>query len=103
MLPAKQGLFLLIPAAAVHMNFAVNLARYFRTPILYDIDNHIQNRRSKKSCKIHGKTPSLESLFNKAAGLRLAILLKDTSAQVFSCEFEKFLRTPFLQNTLDDC
>ena len=46
--PAKQGLFLLIPEAAVHINFAVNLARFFRTPILYYIDNHIQNRCSKK-------------------------------------------------------
>ena len=26
------------------VNFAVNLARFFRTPMLYYIDNHIQNR-----------------------------------------------------------
>ena len=31
--PAKQGLFSLIPEATVHMNFAVDLARFFRTPI----------------------------------------------------------------------
>ena len=74
--PARQGLFSLIPEADVLMNFAVNLAIFFRTPILYYIDNHIQNRCSKKSRKIHGKTPLLESLFNKAAGLRPAILLK---------------------------
>ena len=74
--PAKQGLFSLIPETAIHMSFAVNLARFFRTPILYYIDNHIQNRCSKKSRKIHGKTPLLESLFNKAAGLMPAILLK---------------------------
>ena len=74
--PAKQGLFSLIPEAAVHINFAVNLARIFRTSILYYIDNHIQNRCSKKSRKIHGRTPLLESLFHKAAGLRPAILLK---------------------------
>ena len=74
--PAKQGLFSLIPEAAVHINFAVNLARFFRTPTLYYLDNHVQNRCSKKSPKIHGKTPLLESLFNKAAGLRPAILLK---------------------------
>ena len=73
MQPAKQGLFSLIPEAAVHINFAVNLARFFRTPRLYYIDDHIQNRRSKKSRKIHGKTPFLESLFNKAAGLRPVI------------------------------
>ena len=35
--PAKQGLFSLIPEAAVHITFAVNLARFFRTPILYYI------------------------------------------------------------------
>ena len=74
--PAKPGLFSLIPEAAVHINFAVNLARFFRTPILYYIDNHIQNRCSKKSRKIHGKTSLLEPLFDKAAGLRPAILLK---------------------------
>ena len=62
--------------AAVYITFAVNLARLFRTPILYYIDNHVQNRCSKKSRKIHGKAPFLESLFNKAAGLRPAILLK---------------------------
>ena len=33
--PAKQGLISLIPEAAVHINFAVNLARFFRTLILY--------------------------------------------------------------------
>ena len=61
------------------MNFAVNLARFFRnfrTPTLYDIDNNIQNRCSEKSRKSHGKTNSLESLCNKAADLRPAILLK---------------------------
>ena len=41
--PPKQGLFSLIPEAAVHINFAVNLAKFFRTPILYYIDNLIQN------------------------------------------------------------
>ena len=35
--PDKQGLFSLIPKAAVHMNFAVNFARFFRTPILHNI------------------------------------------------------------------
>ena len=61
------------------MNFAANLARFFRTPIFYYIDNHIQNR-----CK----TTLLESLFNKAADLRPAILLKrQFSTGVFPCEF----------------
>ena len=75
-LSAKQGLFSLIPEKNVDMSFAVNLARFFRTPVLYYIDNHIQNRCSKSYRKIHGKTTLLESLFNKAAGLRPVILFK---------------------------
>ena len=68
------------------MGFAVSFARFFRTTILYYINNHIkdghvQNRCSKNSRKI----PLLESLSNKAAGLRPVILLKKTL--VFSCEF----------------
>ena len=66
--PAKQGLFSLIPEATIHINFAAFLASSFRTPILYYIDNHIQNRCSKKSHKTHGKT--LVLLFNKASGLQ---------------------------------
>ena len=34
------------------------------------------NKCSKTSRKIHGKTPVLKSLFNKAAGLRLTTILK---------------------------
>ena len=75
-LSAKQGLFSLIPEKNVDMSFAVNLARFFRTPVLYYIDNQIQNRCSKSYRKIHGKTTLLESLFNKAAGLRPVILFK---------------------------
>ena len=41
-----------------------------------------------------------QSLFyNKVAGLRPANLLKKRLAQVFSCEFIKFQKIPFLQNT----
>ena len=58
------------------MNFAVNLTRFFRIPILYYIYNHIQNKNSKKSRKIHGKEPLLESVFNKASSLRPAVSLK---------------------------
>ena len=65
MQPAKQDLLSLIPEAAVHINFAMNLARFFRTPSLYYIDNHIQNRCSKKSRKVHGKTLLMESLLIK--------------------------------------
>ena len=35
----------------------------------------------KKFRKIHGKTPVLESLYNKVAGLRPATLLNETSTQ----------------------
>ena len=42
---------------------------------LYYINNQ-QNSCSKKSRKFHGKTPLLESLFNKATCLRPVILLK---------------------------
>ena len=73
---AKQGLFSLIPEAAVHSNFTVNLARFFRTPIRAPRDNRIQIKCSKKSRKIDWKTPVLGSLFDKAAGLRLATLSK---------------------------
>ena len=89
----KQGLLSVIPEAAICINFVVNLAIYFRTPILishrYYIDNHIQKRCSKKSRKIHGKTPLLESLLIKLQVSGLQFYLKDTSAQVFSCEFWK--------------
>ena len=40
------------------------------------IDDHIQNSCSQKSRKLHGKTPLMESVLNKAVGLRPAILLK---------------------------
>ena len=38
-----KSLFSLIPEAVVHINFTTNLARFFRAPILYYIDNHIEN------------------------------------------------------------
>ena len=74
-----------------------------RTPIFYYINSHTQNRCSKKSRKIHVKTLLLETLFNKTAGLRPAILLKRHFSTGVPVNFEKFPRTPFLQNTLGDC
>ena len=51
-------------------------------------------------CKIHKKTPVLESHFNKVTGLYPAISLKErTPTQVLSGEFWEMLKTPFLQNT----
>ena len=87
--PAKKGLFSLTSEAAVHINFAVNLARSFRTPILHCIDNHIQNRCSKKYRKIHGKQLCWNHLLIKLQASGLQFYQKDTSAQVFSCEFWK--------------
>ena len=46
------------------------------------------------------KIPVPESLFNKVAGLRPAILLKKRPwHKCFPVNFAKFLRTPLLQNT----
>ena len=50
--------------------------------------------------KIHRKTPVLQSVFNKLAGLRPATLLKrDSDTGVYQRNFEKCLRAPVLQNT----
>ena len=58
-------------------------------------------RCSEKFHKIHRKTPVPESLFNKAADLRLATLLKKRLChRFFPVNFVKFLRTPFLDRTL---
>ena len=68
-----------------------------------------QSRSSHQRCSVKkgalrnftGKHLCQSLFFNKVAGLRPATLLKKETlvAQVFSCEFVKFLRTPFLQNT----
>ena len=51
-------------------------------------------------CKIHKKTPVLESHFNKVTGLYPANSLKErTPNRVFSDEFCELLKTTFLQNT----
>ena len=51
-------------------------------------------------CKIHKKTPVLESQVNKVTGLYPEISLKErTPTQVFSGEFGEILKTPFSQNT----
>ena len=51
-------------------------------------------------CKTHKKTPVLNSHFNKITGLYPAVSLRErTPIQVFSGEFCKILKTPFLQNT----
>ena len=56
----------------------------------------------KKGCsykfrKTHRKTPAAESLFWRPKTCNF--IKKDALPQVFSCDFAKFLRKPFLQNT----
>ena len=72
----KQGRFSLIPEVAVNMNFAMNFVSFLEHLFCITYNNHMQNKCSKKPCKIHWKTYVLESFFNKAAGLRPATLLK---------------------------
>ena len=47
--------------------------------------------------KFTGKRPCQNFYFNKVAGLACNFIKIETLAQVFSCEFAKFLRTPFLR------
>ena len=55
----------------------------------------------KNFAKFTGKHLGQSLLFNKVAGLRSATLLKKRLwHRCFSVNFVKFLRTPFLQNTL---
>ena len=63
----------------------------------------MQNRCSKRSRKIHGKTLMPESLFNKAAGLRPAILSKrHFSTGVFLSILKNFLEHLFYGTPLDN-
>ena len=94
--PAKQGLFSLIPEAAVHMNFAVNLARSFRTPILYYIDNHIQNRCFAKST---GKQLCWNLFLIKLQSSGLQLLKRHLITGVFS-EFWKISENIFVTEHL---
>ena len=53
-----------------------------------------------KICKVHMKTPVLDTLFNKLRGLSHATLLEEkASIQVFSDEFCEIFKTSFLRNT----
>ena len=50
--------------------------------------------------KIHRKTPVLESLLNKVAGLTIATLLKVSPTQVFSFEFGKIFENIYFAQHL---
>ena len=56
----------------------------------------LQIRCSWKFCKFYRKTSVLDSLFNKAAGLKACNPIKERlQHRCFPMKFEKFLRTPF--------
>ena len=56
----------------------------------------LQKTRSQKFCKIRREAPVSESLFKKDAGLQTCNFIKETLAQVFSCEIcEIFQNTYF--------
>ena len=60
----------------------------------------MQNRCSKKSRKIHGKTLLLESLLKKAADFRSATFIKVTPEhRRFPVNFWKISKNTLLQNT----
>ena len=60
-----------------------------------------EKRRSWRFRKIYWKTPVLKSLFNKIAGiLTCNYIKKETSGQVFSCEFSEIFKNTFFTEHL---
>ena len=55
---------------------------------------------SKNFGKSHRKTPVLESLFNKVAGLSFVTLSKKPPTQVFSCEICETFKNTYFHRTL---
>ena len=53
----------------------------------------------KTSAIFTGKTPDLESLFSKVAGLKACNFVKDNPTQVFSCEYCKIFKNTFFYKT----
>ena len=49
---------------------------------------------------IHMETPVLESLFNKAGGLRCANYQIETPTQVFSCDYCKVFKNTYFEEHL---
>ena len=63
-----------------------------------------QVRCSEKFCKFDRETSALESLFNKAAGLKACNSIKKRlQHSYFPVKFAKCLRTPFLQKSPSGC
>ena len=60
----------------------------------------VKKRYSQKFRNFHRKTPVLESLLNKVAGLGLQFYQKETSTQVFSCEVCKIFKSTYFEGHL---
>ena len=74
----------------------VAMLSYIGTSQKQSFTNILQNRCSLKFGKFHRKTPVLDPLFNKVAGLKTRNLIKETlQRRYFSVKFAKFLRTLF--------
>ena len=54
-----------------------------------------------KSSKFHRKTPVLEFLFNKVAGLRANFYKMESNTVIFPVKFLKFLKPPILKNIFE--
>ena len=75
------------------------------------LEKHLCKRASHRSCSVRkgvlrsftkftGKHLCQSLFFNKVDSVLVKFYIKNgTLAQAFSCEFAKFLRTPFLKNT----
>ena len=76
----------------------------------YDVKDRSSHRRCsvrkgvvRNFAKFTGKHPCQSLFFNEVAGLARNFIKKETLEQMFSCEFCKFVRTVFLQNTFGGC
>ena len=63
-----------------------------------------RKRSYLKFREFHWKTSVLESVFNKATGLKACNFIKKRlQHRCFPLKFAKFLKAPFLKNICDDC
>ena len=64
----------------------------------------LQNRCSKRFCNIHRKTPVLEFLFNKVAGLKACNFIKQKfQPSRFPMNIAKLFRPLFRRTSPDGC
>ena len=106
--PTKQGLFSLILEAAIQINFAVSLARFFRIPILYIIIYVMQYRQKQPSrgvlkkgvlkicSKFTGEHPCWSVISNKLQSNFFEIALRHGFSAV---NLLHIFRIPFFKNT----